>query len=103
MNAIHNYYERLFGNRDAELEHKNIEDLLQTDQIPKLTDFQKESIEGKLTITEIGNALKKRKMTNLQDWMASILNFLNSSGPNLNILYYVVLIKVFKMECCPRL
>ena len=61
MNALHNYYERLFGNRDAELEHKNIEDLLQTDQIPKLTDFQKESIEGKLTITEIGNALKKMK------------------------------------------
>ena len=44
LNALHNYYERLFENRDAELEHKNIEDLLETEQIPKLTDLQK--IEG---------------------------------------------------------
>ena len=41
LKSLHNYYERLFGNRDVELEHKNIEDLLQTDQIPKLTDLQK--------------------------------------------------------------
>ena len=61
LNALHNYYERLFENRDAELEHKNIEDLLQTEEIPKLTDLQKESIEGELRITEIGDALKKMK------------------------------------------
>ena len=61
LSTIHSYYSNLFKNRDAELKKADIDDLFKNENIQKLTENQRLSIEGKLTITEIGKALKNMK------------------------------------------
>ena len=61
LSAIETYYKNLFRSRDAELKNIDIEELFTNQNINKLTDVQKKSIEGELTISEIGIALKNMK------------------------------------------
>ena len=59
--SIETYYKNLFRSRDTELKNINMEELFPNQNINKLTEQQKSSIEGKLTISEIGIALKNMK------------------------------------------
>ena len=78
LSAVHKYYSKLFKNRDDELQNVNMDDLFKDQNTQKLTDHQKLSIEGKLTITEIGNALKNmknEKTPGLDGFTAEFLKF----------------------------
>ena len=61
LSTVHAYYSNLFKNRNAELKNVDIDDLFKNQNIPKLTENQRLSIEGELKITEIGKALKNMK------------------------------------------
>ena len=59
--SLQNYYDELFKNRDAELKQLDIDDLFKNENITKLSDKEKNSIEGKLTLKEVASALKNMK------------------------------------------
>ena len=58
LSALQTYYQELFRNRDNEQKNCNLDELLKNQNIKKLSDKNKLSIEGELTIEEIGLALK---------------------------------------------
>ena len=58
LSSLHTYYENLFKNRDAELIQSKMDDLFKTENIPKLSNDKKSSIEGELTLNEVSNSLK---------------------------------------------
>ena len=51
LSSVEDYYRKLFKNRDVELKNVNMEDLFKNLNTPKLTENQKSSIEGVLTIS----------------------------------------------------
>ena len=58
------YYKDLFGNKDKFLDETKIEEFLGEDiatLCPKISEKQKESMEGKITISELGCYLKKEQ------------------------------------------
>ena len=61
---IFSFYSELFNNKDDKLEIESIEDFLEPStchNIPKLSEAQKSSMGGKITLNEMTNYLKKCK------------------------------------------
>lgn len=78
LSAIHWYYSNLFKHRDAELKKVNIDDPFKNQNVQKLTENQRRSIEGQVTITKIGNALKtvkNEKTPGLDSFSAEFFKF----------------------------
>ena len=57
LSSLQTYYQELFRNRDSEQNNCNLNELLKNPNIKKLSDENKLSIEGELTLEEIGIAL----------------------------------------------
>ena len=55
------YYANLFKSRDAVIPDVNLHEIFRGDNIYKLTESEALSLEGLVTIEEIGNAVKKMK------------------------------------------
>ena len=64
LDYIKQYYANLFKSRDAVIPDVNLHEIFRRDNICKLTESEALSLEGLVTIEEIGNALKKMKHNN---------------------------------------
>ena len=58
LTEIKSFYETLFDNYDHKLVNKNLEEILEPYGCNKLTAEQSKSLEGELSLKELGNALK---------------------------------------------
>ena len=74
------FYKNLFSNKDNNLESQSIESFLGSgsNTIPKLSEDQKQKMEGKISLEEMSNYLKKCK--NNVAHLGSHLTFINSFG-----------------------
>ena len=61
LDHIKQYYAKLFKSRDDVIPDVNLHEIFRGDNICKLTESEALSLEGLVTIEEIGNALKKMK------------------------------------------
>ena len=61
LDHIKQYNTNLFKSRDAVIPDVNLHEIFSSDNICKLTESEALSLEGLVTIEEIGNALKKMK------------------------------------------
>ena len=61
LSEIRNFYSKLFENKDDELTDINVKDFCEDLNIPKLTALDSTKLDEKLTLEEIGNALKDMK------------------------------------------
>ena len=58
---VKEYYTNLFKSRDSGLPNFNLSEVLNNAEIFKLSNSQALSLEGSITLDEIGNALKKNE------------------------------------------
>ena len=61
MHQVKEYYVKLFKNKDSELDTTKLSEVIDLSQIKKLTHSQALQLEGPVTLTELGNALKSMK------------------------------------------
>ena len=61
LNTVRNYYENLFANKDDDLTDVDLHTIFSEDNIKKLSDNNKNSIETPITLEEIGQVIKKMK------------------------------------------
>ena len=61
LETIKEYYSKLFQNHDADLDKPALEEFFKNENPTKLSDNKRDSIEGELTLSEIGQALKNMK------------------------------------------
>ena len=77
------YYWNLFKNHDEQLETRSIENFLGTEiatQSPKLSNSQRELLEGDIALEELSSYLKIRRITPLLAAVDSLMNSLNFFG-----------------------
>ena len=80
LDNVRLYYQNLFKSRDDELSDVNLEKLLQNIPINKLGKRDKLLLEGNLTTSELGDALKTRRITKHQALMAFLQIFKSFLG-----------------------
>ena len=61
LDEIKTFYQTLFDSRDCDLQNVNLKEYLANYNINKLTEIQLKLLEGKLTVYELGQALKNMK------------------------------------------
>ena len=61
LDEIKTFYQTLFDSRDCDLQNVNLKEYLANYNINKLTEIQSKLLEGKLTVHELGQALKNMK------------------------------------------
>ena len=57
LNQIANFYQNLYSSKDASLNKVDLNSIVDSN-IPKLAEKESNQLEGKLTLSELGNALK---------------------------------------------
>ena len=58
LDEVRTYYKKLFSNQDKDLQDIDLNDIIKNDNVKRLSEVEKQSIEGDITIIELGDALK---------------------------------------------
>ena len=100
--SIRNFYQDLYSNQDNELLFNNIEEFMENETIEhrKISDREKERLEDKITIEELGKALKGT--TNESSPGATGFMFFKMSWPRLKYIIHAGLKKSFEDGELPK-
>ena len=82
LHQVKEYYVKLFKNKDSELDTTKLSEVIDLSQIKKLTHSQALQLEGPVTLTELGNALKSMKNNKTPGIDGFPFDFLRCSGVN---------------------
>ena len=87
LNQIANFYQNLYSSKDASLNKGDLNSVVDSN-IPKLTKKESNQLEGKVTLSELGNALKNMKNGKSPVQMASLWSSINCFGQTFVIFFY---------------